>query len=129
MAESRRATVPVLLLIATTLLQATGCSELPNAPSPEGQRGRYNSGPPAGLVRATMLSQAQDYQAHGEPCAAYGARMESAITNSSVDMTKYAISSPSYALGTSNPNTGQIQISEHHDTQPPLLNPRTNFEM
>jgi len=56
--------------------------------------------------------------------------METAITNSQLDMTTYAFSSPSYALGTSNPSTGAMQISEYYDTAGnPLLNPRTNFEM
>lgn len=56
--------------------------------------------------------------------------MEAALNNSQIDMTPYAISSPSYALGTSNPRTGQMQISEYYDTAGnPLLNPRTDFEM
>ncbi len=111
-------------------LAIEACSDRGTPFAPDGVSPRLNSGPPTGLVRATMLSQSQDYQAHGEPCASYGARMETAITNSQLDMTTYAFSSPSYALGTSNPSTGAIQISEYYDTAGnPLLNPRTNFEM
>lgn len=55
--------------------------------------------------------------------------MEAAVGSSSVDMTPYAFSSPAYALGTSNPSTGQMQISEHFETSGQLLHPRTNYEM
>ncbi|MEQ1694093.1 MAG: hypothetical protein ABMA00_22580 [Gemmatimonas sp.] len=128
-APPRRLTAQRAVLIAVVACSTAACSDQVSVLDPMGLIPRRDAGPPSGLVLATMLSQAQDYQAHGEPCATYGARMESAIGNSAVDMTPYAFSSPGYALGTSSPSTGQMQISEHYDTSGPLMNPRTNFEM